>query len=98
MCIQHGTYKILFLILYIEAPPPGKPATPTTPSARTGTVNPNQAFCTVVRTRMASHSIVMAAEIDCVDPVSQFVPDANAVYVYIFIKGGAMSNAFLSSI
>ena len=39
----------------------------------------------------------MAAEIDCVDPVSQFVPDANVVYVYIFIKGVAMSNAFLSS-
>ena len=74
MCIPqcHGTHFIS-----TEAPPPGKPATPTTPSARMGTVNPNQAFCTVVRTRMASHSIVMAAEIDCVDPVSQFVPDAD---------------------
>ena len=69
---EKDTYTCIIIKLS-EAPPPGKPATPSTPSARTGTVNPNQAFCSVVRTRMSSHSVVMAAEIDCVDPVSHLV-------------------------
>ncbi|KAL5473792.1 hypothetical protein EMCRGX_G028348 [Ephydatia muelleri] len=38
-----------------------------TPLDKTSTVNPQEAFCTVVRTRMREHSVVMAAEVDCCD-------------------------------
>ena len=39
-------------------------------SNKSGTVNPLEAFCTIVRTRLNTHSIVMAGEVDCLDPVS----------------------------
>ncbi|XP_042196854.1 decapping and exoribonuclease protein isoform X2 [Callorhinchus milii] len=32
-----------------------------------GVVNTNEAFCTVVRTRLSSHSLVFAGEVDCKD-------------------------------
>ena len=37
---------------------------------RPGTVNCHKAFCTVVRTRMDTHSIIMVGEVDCYDHVS----------------------------
>ncbi len=45
------------------------PSNPSTPVTKPGTVNPNRGFCTVVRTRMNTHSLVMAAEVDAADHV-----------------------------
>ena len=60
-----------FLFVVVAEPPViGRPGTPSSPSPRMGTVNSQRAFCTVVRTRMNTHSIVMAAEVDCCDSVS----------------------------
>jgi RAT1-interacting protein len=39
---------------------------------KSGTVNSLEAFCTVVRTRLNTHSIVMAGEVDCIDQASYF--------------------------
>ena len=57
-----------------DPPPPMKPSplpsNPSTPVTKPGTINPNRGYCTVVRTRMNTHSLVMAAEVDAVDHVS----------------------------
>ena len=65
-------FVVVVAILFLEPPiVTGRPGTPFTPSPQTGTVNSNRAFCTIVRTRMNMHSIVMAAEVDCCDHVSR---------------------------
>ncbi|XP_075774373.1 decapping and exoribonuclease protein [Pelodiscus sinensis] len=44
----------------------------------TGVVNTNEAFCTVVRTRLGPHSLLFAGEVDCTDPHG---PSPPACYV-----------------
>ncbi|TFJ96382.1 Decapping and exoribonuclease protein [Platysternon megacephalum] len=46
----------------------------------TGVVNTNEAFCTVVRTRLGSHSLLFAGEVDCSDPRGAW-PEPPACYV-----------------
>ncbi|XP_050775590.1 decapping and exoribonuclease protein [Gopherus flavomarginatus] len=46
----------------------------------TGVVNTNEAFCTVVRTRLGSHSLLFAGEVDCTDPHGAW-PKPPACYV-----------------
>ncbi|XP_067416361.1 decapping and exoribonuclease protein [Emydura macquarii macquarii] len=46
----------------------------------TGVVNTNEAFCTVVQTRLGPHSLLFAGEVDCTDPRGPW-PDPPACYV-----------------
>ena len=58
-------------ILPLDPPPKAAvPQSPSLPSVAPGTVNPHKAFCSVVRTRMNTHSVVMVGEVDCCDHVS----------------------------
>lgn len=56
------TTAIIILLLIA----PGEKAS----QSKSGGINPNESFCTVVRTRLNTHSLVMAGEVDCVDHVS----------------------------
>uniref|UniRef100_K7FR26 Decapping nuclease n=1 Tax=Pelodiscus sinensis TaxID=13735 RepID=K7FR26_PELSI len=57
------------------SPPPDTPDGSPDP---TGVVNTNEAFCTVVRTRLGPHSLLFAGEVDCTDPHG---PSPPACYV-----------------
>ncbi|XP_063147310.1 decapping and exoribonuclease protein [Candoia aspera] len=46
----------------------------------TGVVNTNEAFCTVIRSRLESHSLLFSGEVDCTDPRSPW-PDPPSCYV-----------------
>ncbi len=39
---------------------------------KSGTVNPLESFCSVVRTRLSNHSLVMVGEVDCCEHVSSY--------------------------
>uniref|UniRef100_A0A8C0JG39 Decapping nuclease n=1 Tax=Chelonoidis abingdonii TaxID=106734 RepID=A0A8C0JG39_CHEAB len=59
---------------------PVPPDTPDGSPDPTGVVNTNEAFCTVVRTRLGSHSLLFAGEVDCTDPRGAW-PEPPACYV-----------------
>nr|XP_048673286.1 decapping and exoribonuclease protein isoform X2 [Caretta caretta] len=61
-------------------PVPVPPDTPDGSPDPTGVVNTNEAFCTVVRTRLGSHSLLFAGEVDCADPRGAW-PEPPACYV-----------------
>ncbi|XP_066472620.1 decapping and exoribonuclease protein isoform X1 [Tiliqua scincoides] len=46
----------------------------------TGVVNTNEAFCTVIRSRLGTHSLLFSGEVDCTDPRS-LSPNPPACYV-----------------
>ncbi|XP_060095066.1 decapping and exoribonuclease protein isoform X1 [Heteronotia binoei] len=46
----------------------------------TAVVNTNEGFCTVIRTRLGTHSLVFSGEVDCTDPRSPW-PDPPSCYV-----------------
>ena len=51
----------------------------STPQDKSGTINPLESFCTVVRTRLNSHSMVMCGEVDCYDHLSREKPPLNYI-------------------
>ncbi|XP_044275645.1 decapping and exoribonuclease protein [Varanus komodoensis] len=54
--------------------------TPDGVSDPTGVVNTNEAFCTVIRTRLGTHSLLFSGEVDCTDPRSPW-PGPPSCYV-----------------
>ncbi|XP_053143874.1 decapping and exoribonuclease protein isoform X3 [Hemicordylus capensis] len=46
----------------------------------TGVVNTNEGFCTVIRTRLGTHSLLFSGEVDCTDPHSSSL-DPPSCYV-----------------
>ncbi|XP_060615503.2 decapping and exoribonuclease protein [Anolis sagrei] len=46
----------------------------------TGVVNTNEGYCTVIRTRLGTHSLLFSGEVDCTDPRSPW-PDPPSCYV-----------------
>lgn len=49
----------------------------------TGVVNTNEAFCTVIRSRLGTHSLLFSGEVDCTDPRS---PSPNPPACYVELK------------
>ncbi|XP_074839317.1 decapping and exoribonuclease protein-like [Carettochelys insculpta] len=72
--LQELTYMGYKFEHYMCADTPGGSPDPT------GVVNTNEAFCTVVRTRLGPHSLLFAGEVDCADPQGPW-PEPPACYV-----------------
>ncbi|XP_026542689.1 decapping and exoribonuclease protein isoform X2 [Notechis scutatus] len=49
----------------------------------TGVVNTNEAFCTVIRSRLGNHSLLFSGEVDCTDPRS---PSPQPPSCYVELK------------